>query len=76
MKGSSKRLRPLDEKGFAKQNRQPANPMKPGSTISALRTAESGRYKDFMDRLSGLLRKEKIAFLFLSHPFYKDTERN
>lgn len=76
MKGSSRWLRPLDEKDFAKQNRRPVNPAKPGSTISALRTEESGCRKDFMDRLSGLLRKEKIAFLFLSHPFYKDTERN
>lgn len=76
MKGSSRLLRPLDEKDFAKQKRRPVNPAKPGSTISALRTAESGRYKDFMDRLSGLLRKEKIAFLLLPRLFYKDTERN
>ena len=76
MKGSSRWLRPLDEKDFAKQNRRPVNPAKPGSTISALRTAESGRYKDVMDRVSGLLRKETIALLFLSHPFYKDTEQN
>ena len=76
MKGLSRWLRPLDEKDFAKQNQRPVNPTKPGSTISALRTAESGCRKDFMDRMSGLLRKEKIAFLFLSHPFYKDTERN
>ena len=76
MKGSSRWLRPLDEKDFAKQNRQPANQMKPGSAISVPQTAESGYRKDFMDRLSGLLRKEKTAFLLLSRPFYKDTERN